>query len=147
MKKEYIFGLTGLVIGALVVLIRTNAVIEANKASMMKLVEERTAKSQNFSTSSNSHVMPDGTIMKNMDDGMSMEEMTEALKGKNGDEFDKAFIEMMIPHHQGAIDMAELALKNANHQEIKDLSSNIINAQDSEIKMMQNWQMEWGYKK
>src|SRR3712207_5743829 len=39
----------------------------------------------------------------------------------------------MIPHHRGAIDMAEVALENAEHQEIIELSRNIISSQKAEI--------------
>jgi uncharacterized protein (DUF305 family) len=46
-----------------------------------------------------------------MGTSMTMDDMTAALKNKNGKDFDKTFIETMIPHHQGAIDMANLALK------------------------------------
>lgn len=77
----------------------------------------------------------------------SMEEMMNTmnaeLEGKTGDEFDKAFMAEMTVHHQGAIVMAELALKNAKHQEIKDLASAIISAQKEEISDMKAWQKEW----
>jgi uncharacterized protein (DUF305 family) len=76
---------------------------------------------------------------------MSMDEMTTDLKGKTGDDFDKAFVAEMITHHQGAIDMANLALTNAKHQEVKDLAETIITAQTSEITQMKNWQTQWGY--
>lgn len=76
---------------------------------------------------------------------MTMSQMNADLKGKTGDEFDKAFISMMIEHHQGAIDMASLAATNAKHDEIKTLSNAIIAAQTSEIADMQQWQMDWGY--
>lgn len=76
---------------------------------------------------------------------MSMADMNTELKGKTGDEFDRAFIEMMIEHHQGAIDMAILAKSNAKHDEIKTLSQDIISAQTNEISKMQQWQMDWGY--
>jgi uncharacterized protein (DUF305 family) len=69
--------------------------------------------------------------------------MSAGLNGKTGDEFDKAFIEEMIVHHQGAVDMANLALKNAKHKEILDLSRAIIRAQNEEITDMQNWKKAW----
>jgi uncharacterized protein (DUF305 family) len=72
--------------------------------------------------------------------------VNERLGQLNGDEFDKAFIEEMINHHQGAIDMAKLADKNAKHDEIKKLSQDIISAQSSEIDLMNSWQSSWGYK-
>ncbi|PLS81704.1 hypothetical protein CYG49_01530 [Candidatus Saccharibacteria bacterium] len=76
---------------------------------------------------------------------MSMDAMTDELRGKTGDEFDKAFISTMIEHHQGAIEMAEMADKQAKHQEIKQLSGEIITAQEAEIAQMKEWQKQWGY--
>jgi uncharacterized protein (DUF305 family) len=76
---------------------------------------------------------------------MSMQDMTDALKSKTGDDFDKEFIAQMIEHHQGAIDMAKLSDKQAKHQEIKDLSKAIVEAQEKEIAEMKQWQEMWGY--
>lgn len=76
---------------------------------------------------------------------MSMSQMTEDLRDKHGDAFDRSFINAMIVHHQGAIDMARLAETNAKHEEIKQLSRDIISAQESEISEMKRWQSEWGY--
>jgi uncharacterized protein (DUF305 family) len=76
---------------------------------------------------------------------MTMDDMVNMLKGKEGDEFDKAFITGMVEHHQGAIDMAELAKQYAGHDEIKQMADEIISAQSNEIKMMQDWQKKWGY--
>jgi hypothetical protein len=90
----------------------------------------------------------DGDMMMDMDDGMmgmSMHDMSAMLEGKTGDAFDKAFIAGMIPHHQGAIDMAIAARESAGHQEIKDMAEAIISAQQSEIDMMRGWQEAWGY--
>lgn len=91
------------------------------------------------------HEMPDGTIMGN--GGMSMEDMMRdmnaTLVGKTGDAFDQSFLAEMIVHHQGAVGMAEAALKNAKHQEIKDLANAIITAQNQEVGQMQAWQQAW----
>jgi len=78
-------------------------------------------------------------------DGMSMSEVTGSLQSKTGDDFDQAFIVNMIEHHQSAVDMAELSASNAKHQEIKDLSNDIISAQNKEISDMRQWQADWGY--
>jgi uncharacterized protein (DUF305 family) len=51
----------------------------------------------------------------------------------NGEYSDRAFIDAMVPHHQGAVEMAEVALENAEHEEIKQLSQNIISTQGAEI--------------
>lgn len=62
-----------------------------------------------------------------------------------GEQYDRVFIANMIAHHEGAVDMAELALTNAKHQELKDMADNIISAQSGEIKNMLSWQSAWGY--
>ncbi len=72
--------------------------------------------------------------------------MTDKLRNLRGDDFDKAFIEEMIMHHQGAIDMAVFTQTNAKHTEVKQLGKDIMSAQSKEIDMMQTWQGDWGYK-
>ena len=76
---------------------------------------------------------------------MSMDQMVAGLQGKTSDAFDEAFISEMIDHHQGAIDMANLAKQNAKHDEIKKIADDIVSAQSKEIDMMQTWQRDWGY--
>ncbi|MDQ2973234.1 MAG: DUF305 domain-containing protein [bacterium] len=76
---------------------------------------------------------------------MTMSEMNEELEKLSGDEFDKAFIEMMTEHHEGAVEMAELIPSRAKHDEIKTLGQAIIAAQTKEISEMKQWQMDWGY--
>lgn len=56
---------------------------------------------------------------------------------------DKHFIEEMIPHHQGAIDMAKLAETKATRSEIKNLAKDIIETQSKEIADMKAWYKEW----
>lgn len=86
--------------------------------------------------------MMDHSAMGMMSD---MSGMMSELEGKTGDEFDKAFIEQMIMHHQSAIDMAAPGEQNAKHQEVKDLTRAIVSAQTKEIQQMKQWQREWGY--
>jgi uncharacterized protein (DUF305 family) len=57
--------------------------------------------------------------------------------------FDKAFIDAMIPHHQSAIDMAQVASKNSDNPKIKELAENIVSAQQREIEEMKRWRKEW----
>ena len=53
------------------------------------------------------------------------------------------FIEQMIPHHEDAIYMAEIALAKANHQEIKNLANDILRTQKAEIDQMKTWYRDW----
>lgn len=57
--------------------------------------------------------------------------------------YDAQFIDSMIAHHQGAIDMANQALKEARKPELKALAQSIVTAQQSEIKQMQEWRKAW----
>jgi uncharacterized protein (DUF305 family) len=66
-----------------------------------------------------------------MDDGMRRAPM-------NGNS-DHDFIAMMVPHHQGAIDMAKSVLLYTNDPEIRNLALGIITEQQNEIRQMQAW--------
>lgn len=56
---------------------------------------------------------------------------------------DKLFIEQMIPHHDGAVAMAELALEKSKRLEIKTLAQAIIVSQTKEIQDMRSWYKDW----
>jgi len=56
---------------------------------------------------------------------------------------DVMFATMMIPHHEGAIEMSELALAQASTQPVKDLATRIKAAQGPEIEQMQGWLVAW----
>jgi uncharacterized protein (DUF305 family) len=53
------------------------------------------------------------------------------------------FLSQMIPHHQGAIDMARLVPDRAAHQELKDLAKGITESQSAEIYRMNGWLSGW----
>ena len=82
--------------------------------------------------------------------GMSDEHMKD-MPGMNVDlkqlaaspNFDRDFIEAMIPHHQSAIDMSRAALPNLKHQPLHDLANDITTTQQLEIDRMRQWQEEW----
>jgi uncharacterized protein (DUF305 family) len=65
--------------------------------------------------------------------GMGSGGMARQMVMQNGKYSDEAFIDAMVPHHQGAIAMANVALENAEHEEIKELSRNIVSTQHAEI--------------
>ena len=89
------------------------------------------------------HMMPNGQMMGGSMMQNSMDGMMASLEGKTGDAFDQAFLSEMIMHHEGAVEMAQMALQSAKHQEIKDLSQAIITAQNAEIAQMKGWQQQW----
>lgn len=114
-------------------------IISAQEGEMSQM--ESWQKEWGYPSSSGDSMM-DHSAMGMMDD---MTGMMSELEGKTGDAFDQAFIEQMIMHHQSAIDMAAPGEKNAEHQELKDLTKEIVSAQTSEIEQMKQWQIEWGY--
>ncbi len=57
--------------------------------------------------------------------------------------FDQQFIDMMVPHHMGAVAMAQIALTRAEHPELKTLANGIIASQNSEIGRMKQWRAAW----
>lgn len=57
---------------------------------------------------------------------------------------DVAFATGMIPHHQQALEMAEVAAERATDPKVKDLANRIEKAQDPEIEQMSGWLREWG---
>lgn len=81
--------------------------------------------------------------MEGMDHGsmgsmgsMGSEKMARQMVSPGGEYSDKAFIDAMVPHHEGAVDMAKVALKNAQHEQVKQLSWDIVGAQEAEIKKL-----------
>jgi uncharacterized protein (DUF305 family) len=74
--------------------------------------------------------------------GMGSGGMARQMVMENGKYSDKAFIDAMVPHHQGAIAMAEVALKNAEHEEIIQLSRNIVSSQQAEIEDLKSIKQE-----
>lgn len=65
----------------------------------------------------------------------------DMMTGYTGDA-DVDFVRGMIPHHQGAIDMAKVQLKYGKDPEITKLAKDVIAAQEKEIKMMEDWLAE-----
>lgn len=82
--------------------------------------------------------------MEGMDHGdsdmpgmMSAEDMG-ALEGAENDEFQTLWLEMMIEHHQGAVEMAEDQMKNGRFKPAVDVAADIVVSQTAEIEMMQD---------
>ena len=87
-----------------------------------------------------------------MSDGMSdaSKAYMEAMRKMDGpmmtavqaSDPDVAFVRAMIPHHQGAIDMAKAVLAHGKDEQVKAWASQIIKAQEAEIAEMQAWLKE-----
>jgi uncharacterized protein (DUF305 family) len=128
-KQTQLYGISGLLIGSLFGILVARAAANNEHAGMMRIMgmaKERSAHD------------PSGH-------GMTMDYMTEEIKGKSGDEFDKAFLVTMTQHHQGAIEMANLVKQKAKHDELKQMANTIISAQSGEIDQMHTWLHDWGY--
>lgn len=77
--------------------------------------------------------------MKASMEGMDMNKLNAAM----GKTYDMMFLEMMVPHHQGAVTMSEEALQRAEHAELKQLARQIIASQEREIGQMNKWKGSW----
>lgn len=129
-KQSILYGIIGLLIGVLLAVFVASISVNNNNQTIMRMMGMNT--NQNSS----------GAMR---DSSMSMDDMTNELKSKTGDEFDKAFLAEMIVHHQGAIDMANLVLQKSTRPELRSLANDIITAQTKEINQMKTWQQQWGY--
>lgn len=129
MKQSVLYGVIGLLVGVLLTVFIAAVSVNTNNQTMMRMMGMHTNEQGSSSNGSS----------------MSMDDMTNDLKNKSGDEFDKAFLEEMIIHHQGAIDMANLVLQKSTKPELRNLANDIITAQTKEINQMKTWQQQWGY--
>jgi uncharacterized protein (DUF305 family) len=67
-----------------------------------------------------------------------------AVSGESYNDADIAFVQGMIPHHAGAVDMAQLAGDRASNAEVKELARRIEQAQGPEIEQMRGFLAAWG---
>lgn len=90
---------------------------------------------------------PTASSMPGMNTGASP--MATSMPGMNTGasptavSFDQNFIDLMVAHHQAAIDMAKVAQRKGEHAEIKQLANDIVSAQDGEITKMRAWRKQW----
>lgn len=139
-NQSLLYGIIGLLLGAVIVLVTAKNAVNSNNTGMMRMMGLQSQNQFSCPMVQEKEGFGQGMGMKS-----SMNEMMESMQDKSGDDFDKAFIEAMIVHHQGAIDMANSAKQNAKHEEIQNLSEDIISAQSKEIEMMNNWKNQWNY--
>lgn len=68
-------------------------------------------------------------------------EMPAPADAKAG--MDQMFIDMMVPHHQGALDMAKIAQERAEHPELKAMAAGMLTSQQAEIDQLKSWRKAW----
>jgi uncharacterized protein (DUF305 family) len=71
------------------------------------------------------------------------EKMMERLASLSGADFEIAFLEMMIKHHEKAVKEGRDCLDKAYHRDLRELCENIIRTQSAEIAQMQTWLCQW----
>lgn len=86
--------------------------------------------------------VPEDTGHSGMDHGsmpgmMTDEDMAE-LEAAQGTEFDRMWLQMMIAHHEGAVQMARTELAEGSNQQARTLAQQIIDTQQAEIQQMQS---------
>ncbi len=81
--------------------------------------------------------------MMAMSEDMEQSMMMSLDLGEADADFDLRFIDAMIPHHEGALVMAQDALSKTNRPEIKKLSQDVLNSQQNEIALMKQWRKDW----
>lgn len=69
--------------------------------------------------------------------------MRDMSKPPTGDA-DKDFVMMMVPHHQGAVDMARVELRYGKDPTLRKLAKNIVRSQEKQIKEMKAWSSSHG---
>lgn len=74
----------------------------------------------------------------------AMQAMHKGMMIKPTGDADVDFVRGMIPHHQGAIDMAKIVLEHGKDPEIKKLAEDVVRAQEGEIAFMQAWLKKHG---
>lgn len=71
------------------------------------------------------------------------QQFTEVLRGLRGQQFEATFMAEMIPHHQGAVDMASMQVQRGAHPELKQLAGQIVSSQRQQIQQMTGWLRAW----
>jgi uncharacterized protein (DUF305 family) len=134
-NKPLLYGVIGLLVGVGITTYAASSAVNTGNTNMMRMMGMRSGTGLQQQES----MMGDAGMQKSMD------EMMGSVTDKTGEAFDRAFLASMIVHHQGAIEMANLAQSYAVHDELKTLAGDIIDAQTREITQMRAWQKAWGY--
>lgn len=130
-RKRLSWGITILIGSTAVIVAATNVVTPSVVNAEQSQPEMQHPKGEPLKPAAQGQMMPQG-------DMMMMQAMMIA-----GEKTDRHFIEMMIPHHESAIKMADLALKRSKRPEIRQLAESIKSDQTREIAQMTSWYKQW----
>lgn len=72
-------------------------------------------------------------------DGMLSDEQLDELRAATGDDAVRLFLEQMIAHHEGAIEMGRDVLDDGRHRDVRAFAERMIDAQQAEIDTMREW--------
>jgi uncharacterized protein (DUF305 family) len=86
------------------------------------------------------HAAPAGEAASTRDYRAAMAKMMHGMDIPYTGDADRDFVAGMLPHHQGAVDMARIELRDGHDPELRKLAEGIIAAQEKEIAFMQAWQ-------
>ncbi|MER6623005.1 DUF305 domain-containing protein [Streptomyces sp. NPDC000931] len=116
-----------------------SAEVKKLAADIKKAQDPEIKKLSGWLTSWGEEVPAEGAMDHSMHGGMegmmSAEEMTE-LENASGKAFDTAFMEMMIKHHEGAVEMAKTEQADGVHAPARGMAADIIASQSAEIEQM-----------
>jgi uncharacterized protein (DUF305 family) len=114
-------------------------------AQQTEIAQMKTWRSTWYSNSSTTPMMYDAQMghMMPMSEAMRSSMMMSGDLGAADDQFDLRFLNAMIPHHQGAVTMAQQALEKSDRPEVKKLAQDIVDSQQKEIDQMNQWKKAW----
>jgi uncharacterized protein (DUF305 family) len=72
------------------------------------------------------------------DNDLAISNMNREMLAKPTGDIDHDFVDVMIPHHQGAIDVARAELKYGHNSELRQLAQKIVDSQKQEIAIMRH---------
>ena len=75
--------------------------------------------------------------------GMASEQQMQQLNNSTGHEFDMLYLELMIEHHIGGVEMAEKQVRQGSNQKLIEMAESMVKIQEEEISLMREWQNEW----